>query len=147
MLLLLTFFSFFSTRGEDNDAKMKAGRRIAFAALLCVCFLAQAYSLSVLHEKKNVTLGMEKQLLEMPETIVVTDLWWLPQEMGPVFYEKTFFCVKDNATLSKLLAGMRRKGTKRFLLVTQVEKGKKPDRVLRSDLKFFDVAIYRYTVK
>jgi hypothetical protein len=157
LLVLLAFFSVSGRKpvqvhsGDSGERTGPAGgqgriRRFhifAFAGLLVSCLVLQMYSLGVLRQKLETTRGIEERLLAYPEEVVVTNIWWFPQEMAPIFYEKTFFHVKRPEQLRGLRGSLRERGVESFLFVADDLELENP--LYRSDsaLAFFNVAISR----
>jgi len=122
------------------------GLKAVIAAAVIACGLVQLYSLGILRQKLQATARIEQALLAAPEDVIVTNIWWFPQEMAPIFYKKKFFAVFDEETMAKLSDSMRQGGESGFLLVTGMDNGpdQAPAFVLKSPLHHFDVAVYRY---
>jgi len=136
-----------SRRGDTGGAR-RAGLISAVAFAMAACGALQLYSISILKSKLEGTVAMQKALLATPEDVIVTNTWWFPQEMAPIFYKKTFFAVFDEPVMSTLMASMKRHRVESFLLVTGLDNGPddRPAFVMRSAVKGFDVAVYRYLV-
>lgn len=155
MFVILAFFSL----PAGNSGTVRAGEErarthgegsglhrahvLAFASLFVLSLSLQAYSLTVLEDKLATTVRIEQKLLELPEEVVVTNIWWFPQEMAPIFYEKKFFYVKTPSLFQRLRASFKERGIESFLLVTSPGEAKTPLYRSDSDLSFFNVELSR----
>jgi hypothetical protein len=93
---------------------------LAFALLLFLSVAVQFMSIRHLWLEKT---NYEQLILatERSETdVIVTDLWWYPQVVATMFYDKTLFLVEhnQNGTLTDLLAQLRQHDVQSFTLVT-----------------------------
>ncbi|MFC1511762.1 hypothetical protein ACFL5H_01025 [Candidatus Latescibacterota bacterium] len=84
-----------------------AGRRKPLAAmlvglLLIISFTAQVYSCTLIARKKDFNRRLTETVATRPEEAVVTDVWWVPQALSYIFYEKQLFYVPSPVLLQDL---------------------------------------------
>ena len=148
MLLPLLFLSF--SRASENRSAAKQRRpslRWALLALLLTCAAVQIYSIFVLNRKLETTASIVSRVRGLPDEVIISGLWWFPQEMAPIFYEKMFFFAPDYAHLQKLAASLKEKGRSAFIYVTPVDERQRLLFRTQSKLKFFDVSVSRYEIQ
>jgi len=106
-------------RDEIASRRSRAGRLLlASGILLFLTSLAlQVHGIIMLQGKKQASEKIVTELEKMPSPVVVTDVFWLGEECGAMFYEKQFMCVKGDEDLDELLAQLRQHGVKDFTLV------------------------------
>lgn len=75
---------------------------------LGVALQFQVRGLRMLHGSR-ATVASWREALRGPEP-VLTNIWWLPAAVAPLFVEKPMHCVPDRERLSKWLATARAKG-------------------------------------
>jgi hypothetical protein len=99
----------------------RARRALPLAGVLtaiAVSLAAQICSLHLLRLKTDFSFRLNQALAERPEPVVVSDVWWAPQEMYSVFGEKPLFHVTEGPDLAALEGRLRAAGHDRFLFVT-----------------------------
>jgi hypothetical protein len=118
------------------------------ACLLILCLTAQLYSLWVLEKKLDISAQTREGILSCPEEVVLTNIWWMPQDMAGAFYEKTFLHPKTEKDRETLLEALKAKGVKSYLFITG-DQGPWSAPLFRAetDLKLFQVAIYRQPIR
>lgn len=150
-LLIVPVFSVLSrkTQGMPHFERPRRHDRrqtIALAALLMASFFVQVYSLSVLARKLDGTVNLEAKIIELPEQIVVSDLWWFPLEMSSIFYEKTFFFVKNDKHYQKLLTKLKEQKIRTILYVTDGDRNEDTLFRTQSTMTLSNVAVYRLLI-
>lgn len=94
-------------------------RRAALAALLVVSFAAQVYALGLLRDRMGLSMRLESAVRENPGEVVLTDLWWVPQELPNVVFERPVFYLRSPRALPGLLERLCRSGYRRTLFITR----------------------------
>jgi hypothetical protein len=85
---------------------------IATASVLVVAsFADQSFGFRILREKLQFSERMLFAVRSSQSTVVVTDVFWIPEDLAAAFYEKTFVFVPDDAAFGKVL------GARRFLFI------------------------------
>lgn len=78
----------------------------------------QARGILVLRHDKQINAEINHRLLKSVEENVVSDLWWLPFNAAPIYYQKAFFVFPDAETISEWVDIAAEKKIKQFSLVT-----------------------------
>ena len=77
---------------------------IASASVLVVAsFADQSFGLRILREKLRFSERMLQAVRSSPAPVVITDVFWIPEDLAAAFYEKTFIFVADDAEFGKAL--------------------------------------------
>ncbi|MCA9754100.1 MAG: hypothetical protein KC591_18010, partial [Gemmatimonadetes bacterium] len=102
-----------------------AERRARFVLLVaCACgTLWSVRSLDLLHAKRELSGRILSAIAEDPRDIVVTDQFWLPTELGALWFDKRFFLVTDSRALSRLAERARSQGERELLVVSTPGQG------------------------
>ena len=141
-LLVIPAFAFLS-RALPMADRRKILIVAGFTLLVLVCFFTQLYAFSVLDEKLESAHQVMDALAALPERIVISDVWWFPQDMAALFYDKIFLFSKNSATLNRLRDAMKRQGVKQYLYVTWNRPGLAAFWTSDSALKLYDIALCR----
>ena len=89
---------------------------LASASVLVVAsFADQSFGLRILREKLQFSERMLLAVRSSPSTVVVTDVFWIPEDLAAAFYEKTFIFVPDDAAFGKAF------GARPFLFIASRE--------------------------
>ncbi|MCU0611023.1 MAG: hypothetical protein MUE60_04435 [Candidatus Eisenbacteria bacterium] len=114
------------------------------AAVIVVSLLAQVYSQKLLYERKSFSAALSRLVAERPEQVVAALGWFVPQEIGTVFYDKKVFLVNREEHLHHLLTLMHGHGVREVLVVSAepLRMGPSPaTRVLKDGLNFISVCL------
>jgi hypothetical protein len=88
---------------------------IASASVLVLASIAdQSFGLRILREKLQFSERMLFAVRSSQSTVVVTDVFWIPEDLAAAFYEKAFVFVPDDAAFGKVLG-------ERFLFIVSRE--------------------------
>ena len=90
---------------------------IALALVVLVSAAAQVYSIQLLQKRKEFSYRLSREIQRRPEFVVVTPVWWAPQDLFAAFYDKAIFHVRTEDESDRLLARLRRAKHDRFLFV------------------------------
>jgi len=90
---------------------------IALALVVLVSAGAQVYSIQLLQKRKEFSYRLSREIRQRPEQVVVTPVWWAPQDLFAAFYDKAIFLVRSEEQADRLLARLRRAKQERFLFV------------------------------
>lgn len=71
--------------------------------------------------KKEASGAIAAALLKQPAEVIVSDVFWLPEDCAAIFYRKKFMQVRDDRQLAELLELLRRRQVKSFALVLSAE--------------------------
>jgi hypothetical protein len=90
---------------------------IALALVVLVGAGAQVYSIQLLQKRKEFSYRLSREIQRRPEQVVITPVWWAPQDLFAAFYDKAIFHVPTEDQADRLLARLRRAKHDRFLFV------------------------------
>jgi hypothetical protein len=106
---------------RDLLAAATPSRRRALAtaaAVLALLGLAvQVHGLRLLALKKEATHRILQAVRDTPAPIVVTDAYWLPEELGALWFEKSFLFVSSDADYRDLMARLAARGPDQVTVV------------------------------
>jgi len=86
-------------------------------------FAAQVDSIRLMRTKKEFSAQLRQALARHPEPVIVTDVWWAPQELHSEFYLRPIFFVQSGRQWAELASRLRARGIERTLLVTRAAAG------------------------
>ena len=148
---LLVLYPLFAILCAINLAEWRKcfDRRISWQTVIIipvilVSLTAQVYSLNILHKKKAFSYRFNQEIRKRPEETVVTNLWWVPQELCRDFYDKTIFYVRTPEQYRNLTSQLSSKGYKKFIFVAPQSPNKtEPNSTGVTDggLNFFNLQI------
>jgi hypothetical protein len=101
-----------------DPAAGRAWRRSALAAVTAVSLGAQISSLGLLHGRLEFSRRINEAVSRDSAPAVVSDLWWVPQELYTVNLERPVFLVGSPRMLPVLLERLCRGGYRDYLMVT-----------------------------
>ena len=87
------------------------------AALFLTSMATQFHGVSTLYYKKKASAAIVATLKSMPEPVVVSDVFWLGEDCGAIFFEKKFMQVDSDKELEALLKRLEQKKVGSFILV------------------------------
>ncbi|MEZ5064635.1 MAG: hypothetical protein R3B81_07845 [bacterium] len=100
----------------------RGGRLVLLATCACGA-LWGARSLDLLHAKRELSGRILSAIAQDPRNVVVTDQFWLPTELGALWFDKRFFLLTDSRTLSRLAERARDQGERELLVVSAPGQG------------------------
>jgi hypothetical protein len=104
--------------------------------LLLIGFAWNVRSLEILHAKRQVMGNVAAALADDPRRVVVTNLFWLPTELSPLWSEKQFHLVSGSEDLARLAARAAASGEREITVATVAgQVPRRPDRTVR-DARF-----------
>ncbi|MGB8656280.1 MAG: hypothetical protein WCE90_00665 [Candidatus Zixiibacteriota bacterium] len=107
---------------------------------------AQVYSLNVLRKAQVFSYRLNQEMEKRSEEIIVTDVWWVPQELYSQFYKKPIFLVRSQVQYDQLIEKLISRGYKEILFISPLFEGKAHPgaaEVTDNGLNFFNL---QYTV-
>jgi hypothetical protein len=106
------------TGGESAAPGMRKTLSAAGFFLFIVSAFIQAQGVRTLFEKKAVSAGMLGALGALPpDTVVISDVFWLPEEAAALFYRLRFMAPSAAGDVDKIAAALKKAGVKEFTLV------------------------------
>ena len=111
---LLVAYPMLGTLGGVEVARRWArpedrGGRLAIGLLLVVSLAMQLHALDLLGARKRFTAELAERVAAAPGEVVVTDVWFLAQDLAPVFYERPIFLARG-PRLEGLRVRLRERG-------------------------------------
>ena len=138
LLPLLVYLSFcgFRLMGIPRFSFSSFSRKqlIPSAALLLSVFI-QLFGVFALHRVSGESFRIEQKLLAAPEKIIVTDLFYLPEQMPRLFFEKTILQVISAGDLEILSKWLQKQNEVNFIIILSPQFRRMNDAVLKSLLE------------
>ncbi len=109
-----------SSRGSDRGhlARRRVWPRAVAAGCLALSVLAQVYSMDLLAKKKSFSERLNAEVKSRPEQVIVTNVWWVPQELYSTFFDKPAYYAKSPALERELVNRLAASGVKSFLHIS-----------------------------
>lgn len=101
-------FSFFSKKMISNS----------LVAILILSLFIQLGGVKRLYEVKMVYKQIADSLCDLNARYIVSDIWWIPQELGSLYFERNLFYVKNQITFMSLLNLFKKKDINKFSYIT-----------------------------
>ena len=125
-------------------------RTVILVLTVLISFAAQTFSIHILHKKKDFSYRLNHAIQKRPEQIVVSDLWWVPQELFSEFYDKSMFYVRSQKHANQLLEKILKNGHTKLIFITQTSSEPPESPVVTVNdnslnffsLEFFTVELY-----
>ena len=118
-------------------------QKVVITLTILISLGAQVYSLNLLRKKKAFCYHLNREIQKRTEEVIVTNVWWVPQELCLEFYNKSIFFVRSWDQYYQLTSRLSRQGYKKLLLVGRVSEKRLHSGVIKvSDggLNLFDLA-------
>jgi hypothetical protein len=154
---LLILYPFLALLAANNLTRWFAGAKsyfswstLAIVLTLLLSFTTQACSIHLLYHKKEYSHRLNLQIRNLPQKIVITDNWWIPQDLYSRFYDKSIFYTPDQQQLKRLLIKLRLNGHKKALFASQDSGASTEPLVAEVDdtnLKFFSIKFYSLDIE
>jgi len=113
--------------------------------LVLVTLGAQVYSVQLLRWKTEFSVRLTREIRNRDEAIVISDVWWVPQELFSSFYDKSLFYTETPRHMNGIVTRARAAGQREFLFVTLANERPDPRAALEirdHDLGFFSVTCF-----
>lgn len=104
----------------------------------------QLYGVWALYHVSGECRSMEQKILSRPEKVIVTDIFYLPEQMPRLFFEKTVLQLITHDDLKKFEHFLRKTENKKFLLLLSPDPRfrRMPDDVLKKLLTRFPLTAH-----
>ena len=109
-LLLLSYFSYASMGILSKNRKL-----LSLSVLAAV--IMQLFSLYALYFVSHESSAFEKIVNQRKEKIVVSDIFFLPEQTPRIFFNKKFYEVKDAKEVAALINELKKNNEDEFLLI------------------------------
>ncbi len=114
-----------ASRSRTSWQKGKGLQAAVVALVALVSLAAQVYSISILDRKMDFSYRLNQEIAKAPEEVIVTDQWWLGQELYTQFNRKLIFRIQSQQQLDQLVSVLRDHNYTRFLYVSPPMPGEK----------------------
>jgi hypothetical protein len=104
-------------RGEQSD-HLGVAKTLIVGALVMLGFGFQVRGIKTIAHDKRANAALNQTIAELPESPVVSDLWWLRLNAAPIYREKQFFITDTSEELAEWLDFATLHQVERFALVT-----------------------------
>lgn len=121
VILALAGFKWLGTRNDHGSRRLLF--RIAAIGLVGASVLLQIGGLRTLIHKRVGSSLVVEAVKELDQAVVVTDVYWLPEEIGAIFYDRIVLETRSSADFVTLVRRLREKGLTSFAFVTIPEYG------------------------
>ena len=154
VLVLYPLFALLAAaRGYDwlrGAGRLRAAGGALAAALVLVSLAAQLYSCTLLARKTDFNHRLTQAVAARPEQVVVSTVWWAPQTLSRVFFEKTLFYAATQEQFDTLGTRLRANGIRDILVLTAA--GGNPvrgsvQRIGDNGLGFFSLDLQPYELR
>jgi hypothetical protein len=85
-------------------------------ALVVISFVLEGYGLVLLHRKLDATSQLEALVRTAPQA-VISDVYWLPEELSALYFEKKFMQPPDDRELINALTALRASNVREVTVV------------------------------
>lgn len=99
-----------------GDGKSALFRKLAIV-LFIISALIQMHGVSTLFLKKNATRQLGEKIAQLDESVIVTDVFWLGEELASIFYDKKIMQVESDREMLMLIPKLAEKDIGRFAIV------------------------------
>jgi hypothetical protein len=114
--------------GQGSGTKVQhAAAAIAVVALVVASLAAQILSLDILGRKMAYSLRLNHEVAGRPEQVVITDRWWLGQELYTQFASKMIFLATTSEQYRDLAARLAERGITRVIFAGPPVPGQPPE--------------------
>jgi hypothetical protein len=110
---------------QGRTLTRKGWQEALVAIVILVSLAAQVYSVSILDRKMDFSYRLNQEIAKAPEEVIVTDQWWLGQELYTQFNRKLIFRIQSQQQLDQLVSVLRDHNYTRFLYVSPPMPGEK----------------------
>ena len=121
LLILLAVAGFARLRQNLNSPAARRACTALFLLLLLTGTGIQAFGVSLLFAKKNVTMANMETIRSMAPRVIITDTWWVPEDNGELYGEYPFYAFYTFAKMGRLLTLLASKGEREVLLVSAAD--------------------------
>jgi hypothetical protein len=142
--------------GNRAEGRRRAGRHLrstplgwALALVVVLSFGAQCFSISLLARVTGFSKRLNDAIEARPESIILTDTFWLPEFLHRAFYKREIFLVRSEDSTRYFRARLQAAGGGRYLYLTARPNppSAEPDLIVDDrGLNFYTVRGYRQAV-
>jgi hypothetical protein len=108
-------------------SKRSLGGKIIVVALIVASLAAQILSLNILHRKMDFSLRLNQEVAKRPEQVIITDRWWLGQELYSQFYRRLIFLATSTDQYRDLTQRLLEHGYTKVLFAAPPVPGERPE--------------------
>jgi hypothetical protein len=109
--------------GASLDGAPRWLLRAALVVLGIASVALQLWGVVLLDRKLHASDDLRRLVVSLDERVIVTDVFWLPEELAAIFYEKQIMTPVSPQEVAPLIDALRRAGVERFVYVTAPEFG------------------------
>jgi len=106
--------------GRASQAGRPIARRLSVGPLLAVAVASlalQAWSIQVLNRKMDFSDRLNREVAGRPEQVIVTDQWWVGQELYREFLRKPIYLTRSSRDYDDLAGRLVARGHSRILFI------------------------------
>ncbi len=90
---------------------------IAAVGMFALATAIQIHGVVTLYRKKQASSQVVEAIKKNPDPVIVTDIFWLGEDCGAIFFEKKILQIDSDHELQRLILKLREKGVETFTLV------------------------------
>ncbi len=116
---LLVPLALYSCRLLLKEEKSKWGKKsliFLFGLLIAISASIQTWGIQLLSIEKNSAREMLSAFKATKENVIITDIYWLPEQVAAVYFDKKFLMVDKKNTLSGAIELLRKNKVNNFAL-------------------------------
>ena len=121
LLILLAVSGFTRLRQSLTSPAARRACTALFLLLLLTGTGIQAFGVSLLFGKKQVTMTNMEQIRRMAPRVIITDTWWVPEDNGELYGQYPFYAFYTYDKMGRLLTLLARRGEREVLLVSSAD--------------------------
>lgn len=118
ILVILSLAATERILGTAKPQSVRGALRVSAITLFALSLFIQWHGVHTLYLKKKGTEALVQSVSRLTNEIVVTDVYWFPEEAAPIFYETKILMVDSDEDLLALLQLLRTKNIEDFTFVT-----------------------------
>lgn len=84
---------------------------------VAVSVVAQIFSLTILHGRKQYSSALNRTVHAAPQTVIIAQGWFVPQDLAPNFFDKQIFLVPHPNAIDEILRRLGERGVSEVLSV------------------------------
>ncbi|MDI6785200.1 MAG: hypothetical protein QMD92_00680 [bacterium] len=139
LLIILSFHAYYNLKYLNFNPKYINFVKSIFILFCIISFSIQCIGIYKTFHDKNITFKEITALKNLNSQIIITDVWWLPQEAASIFYKKCFFWIRSSQHLHNLLSNFKKKGVDNFIFTTSLAPTSKENIARTLDFNYYKI--------
>jgi hypothetical protein len=110
----------------ERPIPMRLLIRVLAVATIVLTVAIQLYSLELLRARKEFTARLATVVSRTPGDLIITTVWYLPQDLARVFYERPIFLVRSWSDANTIMKRARTRGSHSAIFIVPHASGSTP---------------------